>query len=90
VIPAVADRDNRVGLALRLAATYEDAGVKIARATALEPAALLGAATLIAAAAVLILVNASFPCPVKPSAALAQACPVPSLRPSSPAPSPLP
>lgn len=83
MIPAMADRDNRIGIALRLASTYEDAGLKITRATAGEPAALLGAATLTSAAAVLILLNASFPCPATPSAALAAVCPAPTPSPSS-------
>jgi hypothetical protein len=87
VVPAMADRDNRIGISLRLAVTYHDAGPKIARATAHEPAALLAAATLTATAAVLILVNASAPCPPKPSAALTRACPTAAPA-TSPTPSP--
>jgi hypothetical protein len=75
IVPAMADRDNRIGVALRLAATYEAAGQRITSATAREPAALLAAATLTAAAGILILLNASFPCPTTASGALRAACP---------------
>ncbi len=83
VIPAMAREDNRIGIALRLAVTYNDAAYRIAAATAREPAALLAAATLTASAAVLVLVNAAFPCPQTPTGSLMHVCPAGAGSPTS-------
>jgi hypothetical protein len=66
VTPAVAQEDNRVGVALTLASRYNESREKLRGEVSAEPQALFVAYTSIAIAALLVVLNAAAPASRQP------------------------